>query len=163
MIDLKTKTTTIIGIIISGLHLVNGLFVGLALYLDGFYKDGTALDDVTYLLLYGTERRVLKGLFLTAFILIWITLPHINVYLGVYYSSRKHLKLVAFIGVVLSWLAFILTFSAHVYIGMRERKFIKNGHAYRFSVAGTVTLGVTSHLSVVFGTRVYLHRTEYQV
>ena len=149
----STKTVQVLGVSVVLLHLVNALFVGLGLYLHGFYVSGQSMNADKK----GGEwarysRGVVRGLFLASFIIIWNSQMQINVHIGYLSYRRKHVKVNAIIGATTCAIAFILCGAAHIYLGMTDdiRLFVQKGSAYALSVAGTFTLGLTSVIAVIY-------------
>jgi len=141
-----------LGIAVLAGNLVNGIFIGLGLFLDDFYKDRKSMNHMSEdIVLYRYERGVVKGLFMASFIIILNSFCQI--FVAVITSRKRNLKVNASIGVFLLWCAFVLCVAGLIYVGANDIVNMivhEEGSPYGLAIAGTVTIGLTAIIAVPY-------------
>jgi len=140
-----------LGTVIVLLHLVNGLFIGLGLWLDEFFIDGLSMNDGSGQS-FTDERAAMRGMFLAAFITIWNSQLQINMA----NCRKKYFKWQGGAGAILCFLSFALAMATMIVGDASDINIMvhTSGKAYPLAVTGTVTLGLTSVVAVLYLIRV---------
>lgn len=141
------------GIAVTIFNIANIIFVGLGLFLDGFYVDGTSINtNAENIKSIQDERNTVKGLFLAAFVII------VNSWFQIFMHTcsaavKRAYKINAISGYVLIWCAFILCVAGEIYIAANDKMDMfrdEKSSAYALSIVGTITTGLSCIVGIPY-------------
>lgn len=153
MEDLRLAT---LGGLIALLQIINGLLLGFGIFTEGFYIDGTPLDEAKPTLSGGSARGIIYGTFLTAFVCIWISFGQFCSHIFIILYEKANSKVNGIVGAFICSGALIICIFGHVCIAsVLDTDIIHKGLAYSLLTTGTVTIGITTLIAFIYGVRVF--------